>query len=49
MKINQEKIQLLKDRDKYLNLLVSIGCIINKEKSTLIQSQSVTYLVGVFT
>ncbi|VDI09965.1 Hypothetical predicted protein [Mytilus galloprovincialis] len=48
MIINQDKIQLLKDREKCLNLIVSLGFIINREKSSLIPSQSVTYLGGVF-
>ena len=46
--VNQDKNQLLQDRQKCLNLIVSLGFIINKEKSNLIPSQEITYLGGVF-
>ena len=46
--VNQEKKQLILDRKRCLDLLVSLGFMINKEKSTLIPSQTVTYLGGVF-
>ncbi|CAC5377945.1 unnamed protein product [Mytilus coruscus] len=46
--VNQDQNQLILDREKCLNLIVSLGFIVNKEKSNLIPSQSVTYLGGVF-
>ena len=48
MIVNQNKKQLIQDREKCLNLIVSLGFIVNKEKSSLIPDQVVTYLGGVF-
>lgn len=46
--VNQLKHLLLLDKEKTLNLLVSLGLIIKLEKSTLIPSQRVTYIGAVF-
>ena len=39
----QSKIRLIQDQQKCINLLVSLGFIINKEKSSLVPCQNVTY------
>ena len=46
--VNQIRRQLLQDREKCLNLLISLGFIINKEKSELIPKQQITYIGGLF-
>ena len=47
---NSESIQkmLLQDQGKCLNLLISLGFVINKDKSSLESKQSITYLCAVF-
>ena len=46
--VNQSKEGLLQDREKCLNLLVSLGFIINKEKSCLDPKQKIVYLGALF-
>jgi hypothetical protein len=46
--VNQNKQHLILDREKCLNLLVSLGFIINNQKSSLVPSQKITYLGGIF-
>ncbi|VDI15149.1 Hypothetical predicted protein [Mytilus galloprovincialis] len=46
--LNQEKSQLILDRELVLNLLVELGFIINLKKSTLDPSQQITYLGAMF-
>ena len=46
--VNQNKRQLLSDRENCLNLLKSLGFLVNKEKSTLIPTQTLIYLGGLF-
>jgi hypothetical protein len=46
--VNQNKRQLLSDRGNCLNLLKSLGFLVNKEKSTLIPTQTLVYLGGLF-
>ena len=46
--VNQIRRQLLQDREKCLNRLISLGFIINKEKSELIPKQQITYIGGLF-
>ncbi|CAC5402811.1 unnamed protein product [Mytilus coruscus] len=46
--VNQDQQQLVQDRLKCLNLLVSLGFMINTDKSSLVPSQVITYLGGVF-
>ena len=46
--VNPDKIQLLSDRKKIINLLVSLGFIINLTKSTLVPTQHIVYLGAVF-
>ena len=46
--VNQNQQQLVQDRLKCLNLLVSLGFMINIDKSSLVPSQVITYLGGVF-
>jgi hypothetical protein len=46
--VNQNKRQLLSDRENCLNLLKSLGFLVNKEKSTLIPTQTLVYLGGLF-
>jgi hypothetical protein len=41
--VNQNKQHLILDREKCLNLLVSLGFIINNQKSCLVPSQKITY------
>ena len=45
--MNQIKL-LFQDREKCLNLLTSLGFIINKEKSNLFPKQKITYIGGSF-
>jgi hypothetical protein len=46
--VNQNKRQLLSDRENCLNLLKSLDFLVNKEKSTLIPTQTLIYLGGLF-
>ncbi|VDI60040.1 Hypothetical predicted protein [Mytilus galloprovincialis] len=46
--LNQEKSQIILDRELVLNLLVELGFIINFKKSTLDPSQQITYLGAMF-
>ncbi|VDI03229.1 Hypothetical predicted protein [Mytilus galloprovincialis] len=46
--INQQKAHLCLDRAECLNLLVSLGFIVNKEKSKLVPSQKLIYLGALF-
>ena len=46
--LNQIRIYLLQDRAKCLNLLTSLGFIVNIEKSSLEPSQTITYIGGLF-
>ena len=46
--LNQIKHLLFQDREKCLNLLTSLGFIINKEKSNLFPKQKITYIGGSF-
>ncbi|CAC5356039.1 unnamed protein product [Mytilus coruscus] len=46
--INQQKAHLCLDRAECLNLLVSLGFIVNKEKSKLVPSQKLIYLGAFF-
>jgi hypothetical protein len=46
--VNQNKRQLLSDCENCLNLLKSLGFLVNKEKSTLIPTQYLVYLGGLF-
>ena len=48
LSVNQLKNQLFQDREKCLNLLTSLGFMINSQKSNLIPTQNLTYLGGVF-
>jgi hypothetical protein len=46
--VNQNKRQLLSDRGNCLNLMKSLGFLVNKEKSTLIPTQTLVYLGALF-
>lgn len=46
--VNQIKKMLIVDKEKSLSLLVRLGFIVNLEKSSLIPSQSVTYIGALF-
>jgi hypothetical protein len=46
--VNQNKRLLLSDRRNCLNLLKSLGFLVNKEKSTLIPTQTLVYLGALF-
>ncbi|VDI40432.1 Hypothetical predicted protein [Mytilus galloprovincialis] len=46
--INQTKKMLISDREKTLNLLTNLGFVVNLEKSSLIPTQSITYIGAVF-
>ena len=46
--LNQIRKYLLQDRAKCLNLLTSLGFIVNIEKSSLEPSQTITYIGGLF-
>ena len=46
--LNQIRIYLLQDRAKCLNLLTSLGFIVNIEKSSLEPSRTITYIGGLF-
>ncbi|CAC5396319.1 unnamed protein product [Mytilus coruscus] len=46
--INQAKQMLISDREKTLNLLTNLGFVVNLEKSSLISTQSITYIGAVF-
>ena len=46
--LNQVRRFLVQDRERCLNLLTSLGFIVNKEKSCLILTQIITYIGGLF-
>lgn len=46
--VNQSKNQLYQDRKKCLDLLNSLGFLINREKSSLVPTQNLIYLGGQF-
>ena len=46
--LNQSKTDLQKDRKKCINLLLSLGFIINVEKSNLESSQAIVYIGTIF-
>jgi hypothetical protein len=46
--VNQNKQMLMEDREKTLNLLINLGCIVNLEKSNLIPTQTITYIGAMF-
>jgi hypothetical protein len=48
LSINQSKHYLIQNRTTMLNLLFELGFIVNKKKSNLVPSQSVTYIGGQF-
>jgi ribonuclease HI len=48
MSLNQVKQKLIQDRDKCLNLLISLGFIVNNEKSSLAPQQSIVYIGALF-
>ena len=46
--LNQTKKMLISDQEKTLKLLTNLGFVVNLEKSSLIPTQSITYIGAVF-
>ncbi|MCG7876485.1 MAG: reverse transcriptase domain-containing protein [Candidatus Thiodiazotropha endolucinida] len=46
--VNQIRRLLLQDRERCLNLLTSLGFIVNREKSDLVPKQEIVYIGGTF-